>query len=432
MLSERYWGCLVVVSGLCFVLQLYSRQKSSEAAPTASSAAFSSFQSNYLFVFLLAMLADWLQGPYVYELYVSYGFNQQEIAELFVCGFGSSMIFGTFIGSMADKYGRKKLCVFYALFYITGCITKMFPNYWILMFGRFLCGIATSLLFSVFESWMVCEHFKKGYTSEMLSQTFSYATFGNGLVAVAAGLTANAAASSYGYTAPFLLACVPLVIVIVIVSSSWSENYGDQQNSSLSSLMRGFDLIRSDPRIAALGLGQSCFEGAMYTFVFMWTPALKTVEETNAEVAGETLDESTAEFLGIIFATFMVSVMVGSSVFNIAGTSKDNVYSIPLYLHAMAFCTMAIISLFMSNKFIVYVMFLVFEMSVGLFYPAYGMIKSEKIPEDIRSAVMNIFRIPLNFFVVILLLKIKYLTPEAVFQLCTGAHFISLLCYFYF
>lgn len=130
----------------------------------------------------------------------------------------------------------------------------------------------------------------------------------------------------------------------------------------------------------------------MYTFVFMWTPALKTVEETNAEVAGETLDESTAEFLGIIFATFMVSVMVGSSVFNIAGTSKDNVYSIPLYLHAMAFCTMAIISLFMSNKFIVYVMFLVFEMSVGLFYPAYGMIKSEKIPEDIRSAVMNIFR----------------------------------------
>ena len=26
---------------------------------------------------------------------------------------------------------------------------------------------------------------------------------------------------------------------------------------------------------SALGMGQSCFEGAMYTFVFMWTPALK-------------------------------------------------------------------------------------------------------------------------------------------------------------
>ena len=27
--------------------------------------------------------------------------------------------------------------------------------------------------------------------------------------------------------------------------------------------------------LLALGMGQSCFEGAMYTFVFMWTPALK-------------------------------------------------------------------------------------------------------------------------------------------------------------
>jgi hypothetical protein len=35
---------------------------------------------------------------------------------------------------------------------------------------------------------------------------------------------------------------------------------------------------------------------------------------------------------------------------------------------------------------------LLFEMTVGLFYPAYGCIKSERIPEEIRSAVMNIFR----------------------------------------
>lgn len=244
------------------MLQMYARATGTKTREAAEkNAAFASFQSNYLFVFLLAMLADWLQGPYVYELYVSYGFDQQAIAELFVMGFGSSMIFGTFIGSLADKYGRKKLCVCYAVLYIAGCLSKTINDYWVLMVGRFLCGIATSLLFSVFESWMVCEHFKKGFSGDMLSQTFSYATFGNGLVAVSAGLTANAAASNYGYIAPFLLACLPLVIIIFIVGGSWSENYGDQKSGSSSSLMRGFDLVRSDPRIFALGLGQSCFEG---------------------------------------------------------------------------------------------------------------------------------------------------------------------------
>lgn len=65
-------------------------------------------------------------------------------------------------------------------------------------------GISTSLLFSVFESWMVCEHHKHGFDSNLLGETFSYATLGNGLVAVVAGLVANTAAESYGFVAPFV------------------------------------------------------------------------------------------------------------------------------------------------------------------------------------------------------------------------------------
>lgn len=46
---------------------------------------------------------DWLQGPYVYALYAAYGFNQGDIGKLFIAGFGSSMVFGTVVGSLADK-----------------------------------------------------------------------------------------------------------------------------------------------------------------------------------------------------------------------------------------------------------------------------------------------------------------------------------------
>jgi Sugar-tranasporters, 12 TM len=44
----------------------------------------------YLLVYLLATMGDWLQGPYVYALYADYGYQQHEIAVLFVAGFGSS------------------------------------------------------------------------------------------------------------------------------------------------------------------------------------------------------------------------------------------------------------------------------------------------------------------------------------------------------
>ena len=83
-----------------------------------------SLLKRYLLVYLLATASDWLQGPYVYALYMEYGFQQKEIAELFVAGFGSSMIFGSFVGGMADWGGRRKFVLIYAITYALSCLTK--------------------------------------------------------------------------------------------------------------------------------------------------------------------------------------------------------------------------------------------------------------------------------------------------------------------
>lgn len=56
--------------------------------------------------------------------------------------------------------GRKRACVTYCIVYILSCITKHSPQYKVLMVGRILGGIATSLLFSAFESWLIAEHNK--------------------------------------------------------------------------------------------------------------------------------------------------------------------------------------------------------------------------------------------------------------------------------
>lgn len=56
--------------------------------------------------------------------------------------------------------GRRSSCVLYAVLYVAACITKHFANFWILITGRIFGGIATSILYSAFESWLVCEHNK--------------------------------------------------------------------------------------------------------------------------------------------------------------------------------------------------------------------------------------------------------------------------------
>ena len=78
----------------------------------------------YMFVYLMATFSDWLQGPYVYALYSDYGFEQHEIAQLFVAGFGSSMIFGSFVGGIADQGGRRLFVIIFAAVYLASCLTK--------------------------------------------------------------------------------------------------------------------------------------------------------------------------------------------------------------------------------------------------------------------------------------------------------------------
>ena len=48
----------------------------------------------------------------------------------------------------------------YILYSLHSCITKHSPQYTVLMVGRILGGIATSLLNSAFESWLIAEHNK--------------------------------------------------------------------------------------------------------------------------------------------------------------------------------------------------------------------------------------------------------------------------------
>ena len=68
--------------------------------------------------------------------------------------------------------------------------------------------------------------------------------------------------------------------------------------------------------------------------------------------------------------------------------------------------------------------FLVFEAMVGIFWPSMMKMRSQYVPEEVRSTVMNFFRIPLNLFVCLILYNVALFPLSAMFAMCS----IFLVC----
>lgn len=414
---------------------------SSAASDAASNIRHSQLIRKYLVVYLLAALSDWLQGPYVYALYDAYKYSQHDIAVLFVAGFGSSMVFGSFVGGMADQGGRRKFVILFAIIYALSCMTKHFVNFHILMLGRLLGGIATSLLFSVFEAWLIGAHASAGVMSH-LGKSFSYAQYGNSIVAILAGQIANKAAKfaefkpisegsgfyTGGYLGPFDVSLCALVLCGLCATSLWEENYGESsddddsskggKNSGVGALKGAFEATTRSPDILSCGIISSLFEGSMYIFVFMWTPALTAL-------AKEEVGEENFEGLpfGVIFSTFMVCCMAGSSIFSIAmETMKPEQLAVIIF--AVASCAFGLV-VYAPSATSTFLAMNLFEMCVGMYFPSMGTMKGMIVPEDKRAAIYNLFRIPLNFIVLFSLLT--DLTPRVSFILCGSMMVVATL-----
>lgn len=335
---------------------------------------------------------------------------------------------------MADWGGRRRFVILFSIIYAASCMTKHFKDFNVLMLGRLLGGVATSLLFSVFDAWLIRSHSDAKLGKQFLGQSFSAAAYGNSIIAIGAGLMANKAASSTtmevfpqepiyfgGYLNPFDIALGALILCGILATALWEENYGedekhetgevDVENSSddgrsapnwYDGLKNAFVVTMRSQDILLCGIISSLFEGSMYIFVFMWTPALSALTAGEAKLP-----------FGLIFSTFMVSCMCGSSLFSVLiGKFKGEQLGVGVF--AVASVSMAMIALGGTDT-IVFVAMLLFEMSVGMYWPIMGTMKGYIVPEDKRAAIYNLYRIPLNFIVLFSLLT--DLTPIQSFTL---------------
>jgi len=382
------YGTFLALSLLAYGARQVAK-KGDEKKTSVSNINFKSFQKSFFLVYFLALLGDWLQGPYVYKLYAFYGFKESQIAVLYVAGFASSVLFGTCTGPLADIWGRRKMAIAFSVIYTFCCLTKMSPNFWWLFVGRVFGGISTSMLFSTFESWYVYEHSERhGFPSEWIGITFSITTFWNGMLAILAGIISNVSAETLGFgpVAPFVVALLPLIVCGVLVVKTWEENYGNRKSDFGGSCMEGLRIIFNDKQVLLLGTVQSLLESCMYIFVFLWTPVLDT---------GTTP-------LGMVFSCFMVCIMVGSAMFSIMAhrgfTEADILKKCLMIISAsMAVCCYtARPGASQFDTILSFLAFLALEVAIGMYFPAISYLRSQVIPESHRANVMNWFRVPMN------------------------------------
>ena len=147
----------------------------------------------------------------------------------------------------------------FTLVYSLSALCKISPTLPLLLLGRVLGGVATSILCTTFEAWWViiimschilschimivmsCHvpRYVHQHTHTLhlppawLSSTFTSATFYTGLLAITAGLASNLLAEDLGLgpLAPFLAAVPLLGVCSLLLAATWQENTGDRSSS---------------------------------------------------------------------------------------------------------------------------------------------------------------------------------------------------------
>lgn len=440
----------VALLGLGLLLKYVQNPSSCDSKVSNKSQKVISLQRRFLPIFWLLRLADWLQGPYFYEVYSSkvhptgQRFSSDLISKLFLLGFATTGAIGPIIGRFIDSRGRRLGTLLYVFHYSLAALSTRSSSLAVLVTGRLLSGLGTSFLFSAPEAWLGGEFEKLSPEDRRwIGQTFGWAFAADSLVAILAGQLASFVAHRSGPTAPFLLSVLVLLAAGPLVWLVWTENRSGElvgppaaplapvrltsgpEDSNAVSIAGAVQLIRSDRNLQLLGLAQASYEAAMYLFVLQWAPAVKTFFPAQ--------DQAASIPFGKIFSSFMACCLLGSSLFtrlqSHLSAERLVVRMVGLAVLAMAAAVGCLgrqggggwlVGLLLS--------FFAFETTVGLYFPAMGLLRARHLPEAQRSLLMNLFALPLNLLVALVFAQVGRLGLGGSLSVAAGLLAVSWLC----
>jgi len=409
--------------------------------------SFTKFRTYYLIVHTAIMLADGLQGTHLYVLYEGYGYS---VAALYSLGFISGAFTSPFIGPFVDRIGRRKAAMLYCILEIIINLMEQVPLLTGLILSRVIGGVTTNLLRSVFESWLVTEHRKRGFAEEKLELILRDSTIASNSAAIFSGYIAHKLASMFGPVGPFKGAVTFTVVAFLLVGKLWSENFGnesDKVTTCRGHMVGAFHTIFDDTKILRIGLIQGFTEGSLQTFVYLWSPALQKFS-VHSPLTVMGLDVDGEPVYGLIFCAFMACGVMGSlvepsarkllsrlrkplkeenertNIFDSKGNNEKRDGTDVGLLCAFCYFSSSILLLtpcLVDNESpyffsICLGAFLIYEFMVGLYMPCEGVIRSIFMPNESICSLMTMLRVIVNLTVAVGVISTNFVSLTSAFS----------------
>eukprot|EP00439_Symbiodinium_sp_Y106_P062254 s2597_g9.t1 len=151
----------------------------------------------------------------------------------------------------------------------------------------------------------------------------------------------------------------------------------------------------ADPWVIRCGAVTAAFEGALFVFVFSWTPVVLNGTP------------NLAPHLGLVFSLFMASCACGSWCFNAlsAAWSPERLLQ-PLLTIAALTLLAAAYAAKTQSVLLALAAFALFELCVGIYFPCISTVKSHVVPDSVRTLVYCLYRVPQNAFALAVLLRV--------------------------
>jgi len=408
------------VIGIGCALLYYVNNKSlfkkNGTSPDGQQSNSAPFLKKYLVMYVFAVGADWIQGPYAYDLYVSLGFSWRQITSLYMTSFLSSAVSGTFLGAMSDWVGHRISALGYCAIYATSALLKTSSSLFLQVCSSMMGGIAGTLLYTVFDSWLVSEHNSVGASSSALSHAFSLESALSSVTAIVAGILCSVLVDQngglgLGPKAPFVTAALILVPCAVCVLRTMHPKAASYSSANSSEgikalLHQAWSFLSQSKNARLVCATQAFFESAMYIFVVLWTPVIRGQCKSS---------EDYLSTIGWIFSAFMAAMTTGSQVYAYFTSKHTRLLTISSVGFAVATISLFVPTLFelghiecakaeVSSHFIFF-SFVLFESVCGLYYPVINDLKARFFPSEFRTGLMSISRVGQNIIITSVLLS---------------------------
>ena len=363
-------------------------------------------KTDYLLAYLLARAAMWAKAPYIYTLFMSvHKFSFVEIGRLYLVDAVSALIFGPITGQLADKYGRKKFCRFYNYSVLINIILRLLGDRLTAYLAQIVTGFGSGLINTTFEAWVVSESDREfmGYSKEaerFRRKLFVKANLYDEIISILILIICAVVYSYLGIYAPFVISFTFSLLSLLVIAKNWKEN-ALSKSETIMAQMKG--ALREFTKCEVLGIGliEGIVMACLNMFLFSWTPILK---------------QSTSGGMnpGFIFTSMVLTMIVGTKICKLLIVYLYCDYFISI-TGCLFFQGIFLILTYYKDSFLERLIFLcAFDGLIGFYNPVNSVLKSKILVEKYRALLMNLFRVPLNIYVIIVLLTIRYINSFTV------------------